>query len=43
MVWETIAKTVHRFSKHWFQNSKVEGLDRGSCLREFDGNLVELP
>ncbi|MDW8804587.1 alpha/beta fold hydrolase [Streptomyces scabiei] len=43
MVWETVAKTVHHFSKHWFQNSKVEGIGSGSYFREFDGNLIQLP
>ncbi|GAB2918272.1 hypothetical protein [Streptomyces heilongjiangensis] len=43
MVWETTAKTVHQFSKLWFRNGTVDGLGSGSCFRELDGNLIQLP
>lgn len=43
LVWETVAKDIHRFSRQWFKNGKVEGLGSGSYFREFDGNLIHLP
>lgn len=42
LVWETTAEAIHRFSKHWLKNGKVEGLGSGSYFRELDGNLIPM-
>ncbi|MFM9455710.1 hypothetical protein [Streptomyces europaeiscabiei] len=43
LVRETTAQAIHRFSKLWFKNRKVEGLSSGKYFRELDGNLIPLP
>ncbi|MFJ1809223.1 MULTISPECIES: alpha/beta fold hydrolase [unclassified Streptomyces] len=39
VVWERNAKVVQRFTKHWLDKGKIEGLTSGSYYRDEDGAL----
>jgi hypothetical protein len=40
MPWERQYKFLHKLSRHWFKDGKVEGLETGSYFRDEDGVIM---